>query len=53
MASNGILQPKLYVLQYNYVADSLEKREAHFEAHLALIDKQTKIGNVVFSWWSW
>jgi uncharacterized protein YciI len=42
MASTGTLQSKLYVLQYNYVADSLEKREAHLEAHLALIDKQTK-----------
>ncbi len=49
IVSTATLQPKLYVLQYDYVADSLEKRKLHLEAHLALIDKQIKTGNVVLA----
>jgi uncharacterized protein YciI len=48
-ASTAALQPKLYVLQYDYVADSLEKRKPHREAHLAMIGKQNKAGNVVLA----
>ena len=41
------LQPKLYALQYDYVADALEKRKPHREAHLSFIGEQVKKGNVV------
>lgn len=49
MASTGTLQPKLYVLQYDYVVDALEKRKPHREAHLAMIGKQQEKGNVVLA----
>jgi len=49
MASTGTLQPKLYVLQYDYVADAFEKRKPHREAHLAFISKQVENGNVVLA----
>jgi len=48
-ASTATPQPKLYVLQYDYVADSLEKRKPHREAHLAMINKHKKNGNVVLA----
>jgi len=38
---------KLYVLQYDYVENALEKRAPHREAHLAHIGKQVQHGNVV------
>lgn len=48
MASTGAtIQPKLYVLQYDYVANALEKRQPHRQAHLALINKQVEKGNVI------
>lgn len=43
------LQPKLYVLQYDYVADALEKRKPYRENHLALINSQAEKGNVVLA----
>jgi len=49
MVSTATLQPKIYVLQYDFVTDSLEKRKLHLEAHLALIDKQIKTGNIVLA----
>jgi len=49
MVSTATLQPKIYVLQYDFVTDSLEKRKIHVEAHLALIDKQIKTGNIVLA----
>jgi uncharacterized protein YciI len=49
MASTATPQAKLYVLQYDYVADVFEKRKPHREAHLAMISKQTKAGNVVLA----
>jgi uncharacterized protein YciI len=47
MASTGALQPKLHILQYDYVCDALEKRKPHRQAHLAFIAKQVQNGNVV------
>lgn len=48
MASTAAtIQPKLYVLQYDYVANALEKRQPHRQAHLALINKQVEKGNVI------
>jgi uncharacterized protein len=49
MASTSSIQPKLYVVQYDYVADALEKRRPYREAHLSLIDKQVKLGHVVLA----
>jgi len=49
IASTATLKPKLYVLQYDYVADAFEKRKPHREAHLAMINKQKKNGNVVLA----
>lgn len=46
-ASMATLQPKLYALQYDYVADALEKRKPHREAHLSFIGEQVKKGNLV------
>lgn len=43
----GTLHPKLHVLQYDYVADALEKRKPYREAHLAFMGKQIEKGNVV------
>jgi uncharacterized protein YciI len=45
----GTLKPKLYVLQYDYVADALEKRKPHRDGHLAHIGKQVENGNVVIA----
>ncbi len=41
------LTPKLYALQYEYVADVLEKRKPYREAHLNHIGKQVENGNVI------
>ncbi len=41
------LTPKLHALQYEYVADVLEKRKPYREAHLTHIGKQVESGNVV------
>lgn len=43
----GTIQPKLYVIQYDYIADILEKRKPHRDAHLAHIGKQVTEGNVI------
>ena len=45
--SVGGIQPKLYVVQYDYVADALEKRKPYREAHLSHIGKQVELGNVI------
>ncbi len=39
--------PKLYVLQYEYVENVLEKRAPFREAHLAVFGKQVQDGNIV------
>ncbi|CAF0818828.1 unnamed protein product [Rotaria sp. Silwood1] len=46
-SSPGTLKPKLYMLQYDYVADAFEKRKPYREAHLAHMGKQVEKGNVV------
>lgn len=43
------LQPKLYVLQYDYVADALEKRKPYREGHLSMINSQVEKGNVIIA----
>ena len=48
-SSTGAIQPKLYVLQYEYGADALEKRKPHRTAHLAHIGKQAEKGNIVLA----
>lgn len=48
-SSSTALKPKLYVLQYDYVADAFEKRKPHREAHLTLLNKQLEKGNVVLA----
>ena len=50
MASTSApVQAKLYVLQYVYVENALEKRQPHRQAHLALINKEAEKGNVVLA----
>lgn len=50
MASTSAnIQAKLYVLQYDYVENALEKRQPHRQAHLALINKEVEKGNVVLA----
>ncbi len=39
--------PKLYILQYDYVDNVLEKRAPYREAHLAVFGKQVQSGNVI------
>jgi len=39
--------PKLYVLQYDYVENVLEKRAPYREAHLAAFGKQVQNGNLI------
>ncbi len=41
------ITPKLYILQYEYVENVLEKRAPYREAHLALFGKQVQNGNVI------
>jgi uncharacterized protein YciI len=41
------ITPKLYVLQYDYVENALEKRAPYREAHLAHFRKQVQNGNMV------
>ncbi len=41
------ITPKLYVLQYEYVENALEKRAPYREDHLAVFGKQVQNGNVV------
>ncbi|CAF1309608.1 unnamed protein product [Rotaria magnacalcarata] len=46
-SSTGAIQPKLHILQYEYIADVMEKRKPYREAHLAFIGKQVEKGNVI------
>ncbi|CAF2499759.1 unnamed protein product [Rotaria sp. Silwood2] len=46
-SSTGIPQPKLYMLQYDYVANVIEKRKPYREAHLAHMGKQLEKGNLI------
>ncbi|CAF0761595.1 unnamed protein product [Rotaria sordida] len=46
-SSTGTIKPKLYLLQYDYVANVIEKRKPYREAHLAHMGKQVEKGNVV------
>ncbi len=39
--------PKLYILQYDYVENALEKRAPYREAHLAVFEKQAQNGNMI------
>jgi uncharacterized protein YciI len=39
--------PKLFILQYEYVENVLEKRAPYREAHLAVFGKQIQDGNVI------
>ena len=48
-ASAGAIQPKLYVVQYDYVENLLEKRKPYRTSHLAHIGKQMEQGNVVLA----
>ena len=48
-SSTGSVQAKLYVLQYDFVADGVEKRKPHRADHLAYIGKQAEKGNVVLA----
>lgn len=48
-ASAGAIQPKLYVLQYEYAEDPLERRKPYRTSHLAHIGKQTEQGNVILA----
>jgi uncharacterized protein len=48
-ASTGTIQPKLYVLQYEYTEDALEKRKPYRTTHLAHIGKYAEKGNVVLA----
>lgn len=41
------ITPKLFVLQYEFVENALEKRAPHREAHLAIFRKQVESGNVI------
>ena len=41
------ITPKLYILQYEYVENALEKRAPFRPAHLAYFAKQDATGNVV------
>jgi uncharacterized protein YciI len=49
MASTGGIQPKLYVLQYDYVDDLIKKRAPYREAHLVLMRKLIDKGNIVLA----
>ena len=46
-STNATPNPKLYILQYDYVPDALEKRMPYREAHLAFIGKHVENGNVI------
>lgn len=41
------IQPKLYIVQYEFVADVLEKRKPHRQAHLDLLSQQAQSGKLV------
>ena len=41
------ITPKLYVLQYEFVENALEKRAPFREAHLVIFRKQVESGNVI------
>lgn len=43
------ITPKLYVLQYEYVENILEKRAPFREAHLAVFGKQVQAGNIIIA----
>lgn len=45
--STGPVQAKVHILQYDYVADVVEKRKPFRDAHLAFIGKYVQQGNVI------
>jgi uncharacterized protein YciI len=49
LSSTASVKPKLYVLQYDYVADVFEKRKPYRQAHFAMVRKEIEKGNVILA----
>ena len=41
------IEPKLYIVQYEFAGDVLEKRKPYRQAHLELLNKQAQSGKLV------